>query len=93
MRCKIFVCFMYDINCEVTLSIENFASLLAKPNDLTELSKQLPLPQQRGDSTVVCIEPDLYKKELESFKTNLIGRIMLKPGSKLMRMDEVKPFF
>lgn len=57
-----------------------FAFLFAKPNDISKFSDQLPIPIQRGD--VVTVEREIHGKEVESCKTNLIGRIMLTPRSK-----------
>ncbi|KAJ4712784.1 DUF4283 domain protein [Melia azedarach] len=67
-----------------------FASLLSRPNDFSEFSKQLPIPQLRGDTTIVKIEPELHKEQLNHCRTNLIGRIILRPGSKPMKVEELR---
>lgn len=70
--------------------LSTFACLLSKPNDLPQFSNRLPTPIQRGDATVVKIEPELHKQQFVLYKTNLIGRIILRPGSKTMKLDEIQ---
>lgn len=67
-----------------------FASLLAASHDTIQISDQLPLPVQRGDSTVVRIDPELHKLAVHSCRNNLIGRIMLKQGSIPMKLEEAR---
>ncbi|KAJ4706927.1 DUF4283 domain protein [Melia azedarach] len=69
-----------------------FAALLSSPNDISEFAKQLPTPQFRGDITVVKIEPELHKEQVVRCRTNLIGRIVLRPGSKPMKTEDLQSF-
>lgn len=70
-----------------------FASLLCRKYDLSELPKQLPLFMYRMDITVVKSEPEVHREQLDRCKTNMIGRIVLRPGSKSIKVDELKTFF
>lgn len=46
----------------------------------------------KGDITIVKIEPEVHREQLDQCKTNLIGRIVLRPGSNPMKVDELKTF-
>ncbi|KAJ4719876.1 DUF4283 domain protein [Melia azedarach] len=69
-----------------------FGSLLSKPNDLTLYTKELSMPVQRGELTVVRIEPDLHEEQVKLCIMNLIGRIVLRPGSKPMKLEELQNY-
>ncbi|KAJ4706512.1 DUF4283 domain protein [Melia azedarach] len=68
------------------------ASLLFNPNVIFDFFKQLPISQLWEDTTVVRIEPELHKEQLNHCKTNFIGRIILKLGSKPMKVEELQAF-
>ncbi|KAL6212118.1 hypothetical protein ACLB2K_017339 [Fragaria x ananassa] len=66
-----------------------FASVLNSSESAISLS-QLPSPVVRGDKIYVKINEPLYQEQLKQFKTNLIGRLLLRKGSKPMRADSLK---
>ncbi|KAK9921828.1 hypothetical protein M0R45_030324 [Rubus argutus] len=50
----------------------------------------LPIPEVRGDKIFVKISEDLYEEQLKLFRTNLIGRLLLRKGSIPLRTDTIK---
>lgn len=68
------------------------ASLLSKPSDLSRCIKELPIPLYCADSIVVKIKPKIHHKQVDLCKTNFIGRIILRPRSKPMVVDDLKAF-
>ncbi|KAJ4719150.1 DUF4283 domain protein [Melia azedarach] len=67
-----------------------FASILSKSKDLSQLTTDLPSPIQRGDAKIIKIDSKLHSQELSLCRTNLIGKILLRPGSKPMKLDELQ---
>ncbi|GAA0151206.1 hypothetical protein LIER_09977 [Lithospermum erythrorhizon] len=55
-----------------------YAALLSKPNDVNQYTSDLPSPIQRGETTVIRLEPEIHQQQLNFNKTNLIGRLMLR---------------
>lgn len=53
------------------------------------LSK-LSIPVVRGDVTYVKINEQLYQEQLKTFKTNLIGRLLLRKGSTPLKLHGLK---
>ncbi|KAK9942407.1 hypothetical protein M0R45_008074 [Rubus argutus] len=57
---------------------------------IAENLPSLPIPKVRGDKIVVKISEDLYEEQLKLFRTNLIGRLLLRKGSIPLKIDVIK---
>lgn len=67
---------------------KTFASVLSQTEDL--FLQNLPDPTVRGEMTYIRIEDDLYQKLIAACKTNLIGRLLLRKGSKPLKVEALK---
>ncbi|XP_062010594.1 uncharacterized protein LOC133726979 [Rosa rugosa] len=69
---------------------KTFASILSDSVESSVSLSQLPAPVIRGDKTYVKINEALYQEQLKNFKTNLIGRLLLRKGSVPMKTSVLK---
>ncbi|XP_024164201.1 uncharacterized protein LOC112171221 [Rosa chinensis] len=69
---------------------KSFASILRNSMETSITYSQLPPPMVRGGKTYVKISEDLYQDQLKSFKTNLIGRLLLRKGSPPCKATDLK---
>jgi hypothetical protein len=69
---------------------KTFASVLSGSVESTVVLSQLPVPVVRGDVTYVKINEQLYQEQLKTFKTNLIGRLLLHKGSTPLMLLDLK---
>ena len=69
--------------------VRTFASVLSNSIE-SFVFNQLPEPIVRGDKIYVKINEALYQDQLKSFNTNLIGRLLLRKGSKPLKTDALK---
>ncbi|KAL6189232.1 hypothetical protein ACLB2K_040621 [Fragaria x ananassa] len=67
-----------------------FASVLSNSNESSIPLSQLPAPVVQGDKIYVKINETLYQEQLQNFKTNLIGRLLLRKGSTPLKTDALK---
>lgn len=67
-----------------------FASILSDSVESSINLSQLPAPVVRGDKTYVKLSEAIYQDQLQSFRTNLIGRLLLKKGSMPMKTETLK---
>ncbi|KAL6178033.1 hypothetical protein ACLB2K_049553 [Fragaria x ananassa] len=70
--------------------VRTFAAVLSNSTEPAISLSQLPPPVVRGDKIYVKINESLYQEQLKEFKTNLIGRLLLRKGSKPLRTDALK---
>ncbi|XP_062014371.1 uncharacterized protein LOC133730879 [Rosa rugosa] len=68
----------------------SFASVLSNSNESSIPLSQLPAPVVRGDKIYVKINESLYQEQLKNFKTNLIGRLLLRKGSTPLKTTTLK---
>lgn len=66
------------------------ASILSDSVESTVHLSQLPAPLVCRDKTYVKISEDVYQNQLQSFKTNLIGRLLLKKGSTPVKTEALR---
>ncbi|XP_061999265.1 uncharacterized protein LOC133716589 [Rosa rugosa] len=69
---------------------KTFASVLSNSVESSVSLSELPAPVIRGDKTYVKINEALYQYQLKIFKTNLIGRLLLRKGSVPMKTSILK---
>lgn len=69
---------------------KTFASVLSGSVESTVALSQLPIPVVRGDMTYVKINEQMYQEQLKTFKTNLIGRLLLRKGSTPLKLHDLK---
>ncbi|KAL6206463.1 hypothetical protein ACLB2K_023711 [Fragaria x ananassa] len=69
---------------------KTFASVLSASTESSVPITQLPIPVVRGDKTYVKINEALYQEQLKNFKTNLIGRLLLRKGSTPLKTSALK---
>ncbi|KAM1171914.1 hypothetical protein ACFXTH_022219 [Malus domestica] len=72
-----------------SMKARTFASIVSDSTERVSLS-QLPIPVIRGDQIFVKISEDLYQQQLQSFRTNLIGRLLLRKGITPLKTAELK---
>ncbi|KAM2866225.1 hypothetical protein COP2_022299 [Malus domestica] len=72
-----------------SMKARTFASIVSDSTERVSLS-QLPIPVIRGDQIFVKISKDLYQQQLQSFRTNLIGRLLLRKGTTPLKTAELK---
>ena len=70
-------------------TIPSFSSIVGDAV-ATENLPSLPIPKVRGDKIFVKISEALYDEQLLLFRTNLIGRLLLRKGSVPLRTDAIK---
>ncbi|CAN6716814.1 unnamed protein product [Malus baccata var. baccata] len=63
-----------------SMKARTFASFVLDSTECVSLS-QLPIPVIRGNQIFVKISEDLYQQQLQSFRTNLIGRLLFSKSS------------
>ncbi|XP_061995872.1 uncharacterized protein LOC133713830 [Rosa rugosa] len=73
-----------------TTKPKTFASIVSGSVESTVALSQLPAPVVRGDTTYVKINEALYQEQLKTFKTNLIGRLLLLKGSAPLKLHDLK---
>lgn len=70
---------------------KTFASVLKNSDDFGVNLSQLPSPTLRGDVIFVKINEDIYQHQLDKCKKSLLGRLLLRKGSKPMKLDQLRP--
>ncbi|KAK9949758.1 hypothetical protein M0R45_005274 [Rubus argutus] len=65
----------------------SFSSIVG---DAVAAENPLPIPKVHGDKIFVKISEDLYEEQLKLFRTNLIGRLLLRKGSIPLWTDTIK---
>ncbi|KAL6212154.1 hypothetical protein ACLB2K_017375 [Fragaria x ananassa] len=69
---------------------KTFASIVSNSIESSVPLSQLPSPIVRGDKTYIKITEALYQEQLKSFKTNLLGRLLLRKGSVPLKTADLK---
>ncbi|XP_062014005.1 uncharacterized protein LOC133730428 [Rosa rugosa] len=69
---------------------KTFASIVSDSIESSVSLSQLPAPIVRGDKTYIKINEALYQEQLKSFKTNLLGRLLLRKGSAPLKTADLK---
>ncbi|KAL6139640.1 hypothetical protein ACLB2K_057942 [Fragaria x ananassa] len=69
---------------------KTFASIVSDPIESSVSLSQLPALIVRGDKTYIKINEALYQEQLKSFKTNLLGRLLLRKGSTPLKTADLK---
>ncbi|XP_024195688.1 uncharacterized protein LOC112198815 [Rosa chinensis] len=72
------------------LEVRTFASIVSDSVESSINLNQLTAPVVRGDKIYVKINERIYQEQLKSFRTNLIGRLLLKKGSVPLKTIELK---
>ncbi|KAL6193239.1 hypothetical protein ACLB2K_034323 [Fragaria x ananassa] len=70
--------------------VRTFAAVLSNSTEPAISLSQLLPPVVHGDKIYVKINESLYHEQLKEFKTNLIGHLLLRKGSKPLRTDALK---
>jgi hypothetical protein len=69
---------------------KSFASLFSDSVESSANLNELSSPIIHGDKIHIKINEDLYHEQLKHFRTNLIGRLLLRKGSSPVRSDALK---
>ncbi|KAK9178535.1 hypothetical protein WN943_027726 [Citrus x changshan-huyou] len=68
---------------------KSFAQVVGTSSSPSTSMLQLPKPIKRGDLTCIKITKSIYQQQLRRCHTNLIGRLLLHPGSTPLKTHEL----
>ncbi|XP_024156197.1 uncharacterized protein LOC112164201 [Rosa chinensis] len=69
---------------------KTFTSIVSNSIESSVSLSQLPAPIVRRDKTYIKINEALYQEQLKSFKTNLLGHLLLRKGSATLKTADLK---
>lgn len=69
---------------------KTFASVLAGSEESHVPISKLSAPTIKGNTVYVRINEEIYQQQIQACRTNLIGRLLLRKGTKPMKIEDLK---